>query len=75
MLNDHKRVLVQLEVVRVLTGGADTSNLARYLLRNPLIKDELYGGPITFKIPSSGNEAIRSNPDASTLSSRGYFSR
>ena len=32
------------------TGGADSSNLARYLSRNPSITDDLSGGPIRMGI-------------------------
>src|SRR5258705_5699263 len=33
VLNDHRRVLTQTEVVRVLTGGTVSGNLLRYLSR------------------------------------------
>jgi hypothetical protein len=48
VLNDERRVFTQGEMVRDLTGGTDSSNLARYLRRNPLITDDLSGGPIRF---------------------------
>jgi len=54
VLNDGRRVLTQGEVVRALTGGADTSNLSRYLSRiegfdSRLLSEE----PIAFKVPPS----------------------
>jgi len=57
VLNNLKRVIVQTEVVRIITGGAESGNLKRYLQRNPLIGNMLDTGPITFKIPG-GNEAF-----------------
>ncbi|MBZ5639624.1 MAG: P63C domain-containing protein [Acidobacteriia bacterium] len=53
VLHDLRRVFTQREFVRVLTGGTDTSNLGRYLERNPLVAKELPGGPeaIPFRVP------------------------
>jgi P63C domain len=60
VLNDGQRVFTQGEMVHALTGGADTSNLGRYLARNPLIKNDLSDAPIRFKIPGLPNMAIGS---------------
>ena len=38
VLNDHRRVLAQREVVRLISGGRESGNLTRYLERNPLYK-------------------------------------
>lgn len=52
VLNDGRRVLTQREVVRVLTGGSDTSNLSRYLSRIEGFDPELLSeDPIAFKVP------------------------
>ena len=60
VLNDERRVFTQGEMVRALTGGTDSSNLARYLSRNPLITDDLSGGPIRFRIPGNPQLAVGS---------------
>ena len=65
MLNDERRVFTQGEMVRALTGGTDSSNLARYLSRNPLITDDLSGGPIRFQIP--GNPQLALGSEATLL--------
>jgi hypothetical protein len=64
VLNDGQRVFTQGEMVRAITGGADTSNLNRYLSRIPLIDNDLSVGPIRFQIPgiptiAIGSEATR----------------
>lgn len=52
VLNDLRRVLTQREVVRVLSGGRESGNLARYLSRNPLFQDDFASGPmIQFRVP------------------------
>jgi P63C domain len=52
VLNDLRRVLTQREVVRVLSGGRESGNLARYLSRNPLFQDDFESGPmIQFRVP------------------------
>jgi len=60
VLNDERRVFTQGEMVRALTGGTDSSNLSRYLRRNPLITDDLSGGPIRFQIPGNPQLAVGS---------------
>ena len=65
VLNDERRVFTQGEMVRALTGGTDSSNLARYLRRNPLITDDLSGGPIRFQIP--GNPQLALGSEATLL--------
>lgn len=52
VLNDLRRVLTQREVVRVVSGGRDSSNLLRYLERNPLYKrGEIVNQIIAFQVP------------------------
>lgn len=65
VLNDGKRVFTQGEVVRVLTGGTESSNLGRYLGRNPLIGNDFSVGPIPFKVP--GNPQIAIGSEATLL--------
>jgi hypothetical protein len=50
VLNDERRVFTQGEMVRALTGGTDSSNLARYLNAKALKGLDLSGGPIRFQI-------------------------
>jgi hypothetical protein len=58
VLNDHRRVLTQRELVRVLTGGRDSSNIQRYLERNPRApEDFLDSRIIQFKVPGSPSVA------------------
>ncbi len=63
VLSDGRRVLTQREMVRVISGGRDSSNLARYLERNPVYgPDRLEGRVIPFAQPglaliSHGHEA------------------
>lgn len=64
VLNDGQRVFTQGEMVRAITGGADTSNLRRYISRIPSIDNDLSAGPIRFQIPgiptiAIGSEATR----------------
>ena len=65
VLNDGRRVFTQGEMVRAITGGADSSNLGRYLRRNPLIEEGFSGGPIRFQIP--GNPQIAIGSEATLL--------
>lgn len=63
VLNDLRRVMTQGQVVRALTGGSDTSELQRYLRRNPLFDEGSFVGPISFRIPgvptiAKGMEAV-----------------
>lgn len=60
VLNDERRVFTQGEMVRALTGGTDSSNLARYLASNPLTTAGLSGGPIRFRIPGNPQLAVGS---------------
>jgi hypothetical protein len=54
VLNDERRVFTQREVVRILSHGRESGNLARYLDRNPLYVNQFSAGPtIDFKIPGS----------------------
>src|SRR5690242_6295527 len=54
VLNDERRVFTQREVVRVLSHGRESGNLARYLERNPLYSKQFSAGPgFDFKIPGS----------------------
>jgi hypothetical protein len=45
VLSNGMRVFTQREVVRALSGGRDSSNLQRYLARNPLTADKFELGP------------------------------
>jgi hypothetical protein len=66
VLNDGRRVFTQGEVVRVLTGGTDSSNLKRYLRRNPLFGNDFSGGPIfQFRVP--GNPQLATGYEATHL--------
>jgi P63C domain len=57
VLSDHRRVLTQREVVRVISDGRESGNLQRYLQRNPAIDDNfLDGRTIDFLVPG-GNRA------------------
>jgi hypothetical protein len=57
-LSDDRRVLTQREVVRVLTGGRDSSNIQRYLERNRFVPDDyLDGRIIEFRVPGSATIA------------------
>jgi hypothetical protein len=52
VLSDHRRVLTQREVVRILSGGRESGNLQRYLDSNPLFsKDFRAGSSFAFRIP------------------------
>jgi hypothetical protein len=54
VLSDHRRVLTQREVVRVLSGGRESGNLQRYLERNPLTHGKYESLPtIHFALPGS----------------------
>jgi len=58
VLSDLRRVLTQTEVVRMISGGAEGANLARYLSRNPLTSRMLDAGPdVEFRIPGQPNPA------------------
>jgi hypothetical protein len=58
VLSDGQRVLTQREVVRLLTGGRDSSNIQRYLERNPLVPADFLDGKIVgFRIPGTATIA------------------
>lgn len=66
VLSDHRRVLTQREVVRVLSGGRESGNIQRYLDRNPLTQGKLDTYPtIHFAIP--GNRIIATGYEAILL--------
>jgi hypothetical protein len=65
VLSDGRRVFTQGEVVRLLTRGTESSNLQRYLSRNPLFDNDFSVGPIPFKIP--GNPQIAIGSEATLL--------
>ncbi len=59
VLSDGRRVLTQGEVVRAISGGRESSNLGRYLERNPLTAKDTYAeSVIRFAIPSNPTTAI-----------------
>lgn len=52
-------MFTQREIVRVLSGGRESGNLARYLERNPLITNKWTPGPeIPFLVPALAGHAI-----------------
>lgn len=66
VLNDLRRVLTQREVVRLLSGGRESGNLARYLRRNPLFEGDYAAGPtVQFKVP--GAPTVASGYEATLL--------
>jgi hypothetical protein len=66
VLSDGKRVLTQGEVVKVITGGADTSNLRRYLDRIPTFDESMIAGrAVQFRIP--GNPTVATGYEAEML--------
>lgn len=66
MLSDLRRVLTQGQVVKVLTGGTDSSNLARYLRAVPIYEDGLLTGrTIQFRVP--GNPQVATGYEAELL--------
>jgi P63C domain-containing protein len=57
VLSDHRRVLTQREVVRLISGGRESGNLQRYLQRNPVVEDDfLASKTVDFLVPG-GNKA------------------
>lgn len=60
VLNDHRRVFTQREIVKVLSGGGrESGGLSRYIDNIPLDTSDLSAVPaIQFKIPGSGNDAV-----------------
>ena len=66
VLNDHRRVLTQGEVVRLLTGGRDSSDLGRYLRSLPGDSERTFGGrTIQFRVP--GNPQVATGYEATLL--------
>lgn len=54
VLSDERRVFTQREVVRAISGGRESGNLSRYLVRNPLFYNQFSAGPtVDFKVPGS----------------------
>jgi hypothetical protein len=59
VLNDHRRVFTQREIVRIISGGRESGNLRGYLDGNPLIDKGFYvGGNIPFRIAGQPTTAI-----------------
>jgi hypothetical protein len=65
VLSDGRRVLSSGQAVKVLTGGTENRDLARYLSRNPLFDKDSFASPILFKIPS--NPTLAHGMEATTL--------
>ncbi len=66
VLNDHRRVLTQAAVVRLITGGRDSGDLNRYFRGLPTFDSSLMeNGPIQFKI--GGNPIVAHGYEATTL--------
>jgi hypothetical protein len=54
VLNDGRRVFTQREMVRILSTGRESGNLASYLDNNPLINKELMlGAAFQFRVPGT----------------------
>lgn len=58
VLNDGRRVLTQREVLRVLTGGVNTSALPQYLSNLRGFNRKKLAEPIPFKIPGIPRQAL-----------------
>jgi len=60
VLNDHRRVFTQREIVKLLSGGGrESGGLSRYIDNIPLDTSTLNAVPaIQFKIPGTGNDAV-----------------
>lgn len=68
VLNDHRRVFTQREVVRIVSGGVVGGNLGRYLRANPLYEEGLLDGrKIQFRIPGTTNVGRVANGYEATL--------
>ena len=65
VLSHGQRVLTQREMVRVISGGRDSSNLSRYLERNPLTANGFAVVPIEFDVP--GTSLVAHGYEATTL--------
>jgi P63C domain len=66
VLSDGRRAFTQREMVRMLSGGRESGDLAGYLTANPLIDiDSIVGGVVKFKIP--GNPTLASGYEATML--------
>jgi hypothetical protein len=66
VLNDHRRVLTQGAVVRLITGGRDSSDLNRYFRALPTLDRSIVEGrTIQFKIP--GNPQLAHGFEATVL--------
>ncbi|MFL5340057.1 MAG: P63C domain-containing protein [Gemmataceae bacterium] len=64
VLNNHQRVMTQREVVRIISGGRESGNLARYLERNPLTATDFNPAVIHFTVPPG---TVASGYDATVL--------
>lgn len=58
VLDSGQRVLTQREVVRAISGGRESSDLTRYLERNPLTRDFRPEPIIRFSVPGNPTIAI-----------------
>jgi hypothetical protein len=66
VLNDHRRVLTQAAVVRLMTGGRDSGDLNRYFRALPTLDRSIVDGrTIQFKIP--GNPQVANGFEAVVL--------
>jgi hypothetical protein len=66
VLNDHRRVLTQAAVVRLITGGRESGDLNRYFRGLPTLdRSVMDRRPIEFKIP--GNPVVARGMEATTL--------
>jgi hypothetical protein len=66
VLNDHRRVFTQREMVRIISGGRESGNLQQYLQANPLIEKGFHAGSsFPFRIP--GQPTIATGWEASGL--------
>lgn len=66
VLSDGRRVLSRLQAVRLLSGGTDSSHLARYLKRVPLYREGMLDErTIQFRIP--GMPPVANGLDATML--------
>lgn len=65
VLSDGRRVLSSGQAVKVLTGGTENRDLARYLSRNPLFRKDSFASPILFKLPN--NPTLAHGMEATSL--------
>jgi|SRR5580658_9406955 hypothetical protein len=66
VLSDGRRVFTQREMVRILSGGRESGDLASYLSSNPLIDEvAVSANAVNFKIP--GNPTVAKGSEATML--------